>query len=169
MAGSQKNKNQEYLDYVNRTSPKSPMLKNMLLAFLFGGLICVIGQAFGDLYKNVFHMDIENSKTAVSITMVFLGALLTGLDIYPKIAKYAGAGTIVPITGFANSIASPAMEFKREGLGTGMSAKMFVVAGPVLVYGITSSIVVGIIYYLYKILIGGKIYGRSFRKADNST
>ena len=106
MAGSQKNKNQEYLDYVNRTSPKSPMLKNMLLAFLFGGLICVIGQAFGDLYKNVFHMDIENSKTAVSITMVFLGALLTGLDIYPKIAKYAGAGTIVPITGFANSIAS---------------------------------------------------------------
>ena len=92
MAGSQKNKNQEYLDYVNRTSPKSPMLKNMLLAFLFGGLICVIGQAFGDLYKNVFHMDIENSKTAVSITMVFLGALLTGLDIYPKIAKYAGAG-----------------------------------------------------------------------------
>lgn len=100
-------------------------------------------------------MDIENSKTAVSITMVFLGALLTGLDIYPKIAKYAGAGTIVPITGFANSIASPAMEFKREGLVTGMSAKMFVVAGPVLVYGITSSIVVGIIYYLYKILIGG--------------
>ena len=135
MAGSQKNKNQEYLDYVNRTSPKSPMLKNMLLAFLFGGLICVIGQA---LYKNVFHMDIENSKTAVSITMVFLGALLTGLDIYPKIAKYAGAGTIVPITGFANSIASPAMEFKREGLVTGMSAKMFVVAGPVLVYNILS-------------------------------
>lgn len=100
-------------------------------------------------------MDSENAKVAVSVTMVFLGALLTGLDIYPKLAKYAGAGTIVPITGFANSVASPAMEFKREGLITGTSAKMFVVAGPVLVYGISASVVVGIVYYLYKILIGG--------------
>ena len=94
-------------------------------------------------------------RTAVSVTMVFLGALLTGLDLYPKIAKHAGAGTIVPITGFANAITSPAMEFKREGLVLGMSAKMFVVAGPVLVYGISSSVVVGIIYFLYKVLIGG--------------
>lgn len=149
------NKNQDYLNYIEKTAPKSPLFKDMLMAFLFGGLICVIGQAIGDLYKNVFHMDTENAKVAVSVTMVFLGALLTGLDIYPKIAKYAGAGTIVPITGFANSITSPAMEFKREGLVTGMSAKMFVVAGPVLVYGITSSVVVGIIYFLYKVLIGG--------------
>ena len=152
---NQKNENKDYLDYIEKTSPKSPIFKNMLLAFLFGGAICVIGQAFSDLYKNVLHMDAENAKTAVSVTMVFIGALLTGLDIYPKIAKYAGAGTIVPITGFANSVASPAMEFKREGLVLGMSAKMFVVAGPVLVYGITSSVVVGLIYWLYKVLIGG--------------
>ena len=149
------NKNKDYLNYIDKTAPKSPMLKNIALAFVIGGLICVIGQFIGDFYKKVCGLDIESAKTAVSVTMVFLGALLTGLDIYPKIAKYAGAGTIVPITGFANSITSPAMEFKREGLVLGMSAKMFVVAGPVLVYGITSSVVVGIIYFLYKVLIGG--------------
>ncbi len=145
----------DYQDYIEKTSPKSPLFKDMIMAFLFGGAICVIGQAFMNLYKDVLNMDAENAKIAVSVTMVFIGALLTGLDIYPKIAKYAGAGTIVPITGFANSVASPAMEFKREGLVLGMSAKMFVVAGPVLVYGITSSVVVGFIYWLYKILIGG--------------
>jgi len=149
------NKNQDYLDYIEKTSPKSPIFKDMLLAFLFGGAICVVGQLFMNLYKDVLGMDAENSKIAVSVTMVFLGALLTGLDIYPKLAKYAGAGTIVPITGFANSITSPAMEFKREGLVLGMSAKMFVVAGPVLVYGISTSVVVGFIYWLYKLLIGG--------------
>lgn len=149
------NKNSGYLNYIDKTAPKSPILKDMLMAFLFGGLICVIGQLFLELYQNVLNLDDENSKTAVSITMVFIGALLTGLDIYPKLAKHAGAGTIVPITGFANSIASPAMEFKREGLVTGMAVKMFTVAGPVLVYGITASVAVGIIYYLYKILIGG--------------
>ncbi len=149
------NKNKDYLNYIDKTAPKSPMLKNIALAFVIGGLICVIGQLIGDFYKRVCGLDTESAKTAVSVTMVFLGALLTGLDIYPKIAKYAGAGTIVPITGFANSITSPAMEFKREGLVLGMSAKMFVVAGPVLVYGITSSVVVGIIYFLYKVLIGG--------------
>ena len=149
------NKNKDYLNYIDKTAPKSPMLKNIALAFVIGGLICVIGQLIGDFYKKVCGLDAESAKTAVSVTMVFLGALLTGLDIYPKIAKYAGAGTIVPITGFANSITSPAMEFKREGLVLGMSAKMFVVAGPVLVYGITSSVVVGIIYFLYKVMIGG--------------
>ena len=145
------NQNQEYLNYIDEKAPKSPLLKDMVMAFLFGGAICTIG----DIYTNFCHMDSENAKVAVSVTMVFLGALLTGLDIYPKLAKYAGAGTIVPITGFANSVASPAMEFKREGLITGTSAKMFVVAGPVLVYGISASVVVGIVYYLYKILIGG--------------
>lgn len=149
------NKNSGYLNYIDKTAPKSPILKDMLMAFLFGGLICVIGQLFLELYQNILNLDDENSKTAVSITMVFIGALLTGLDIYPKLAKHAGAGTIVPITGFANSIASPAMEFKREGLVTGMAVKMFTVAGPVLVYGISASVAVGIIYYLYKILIGG--------------
>lgn len=144
-----------YLDYVEKTAPKSPILKNLVLAFLFGGFICMIGQFFMNLYENVFSIEPDNAKVAVSVTMVFIGAALTGLDVYPKIAKYAGAGTIVPITGFANSVASPAMEFRREGLVLGMSAKMFVVAGPVLVYGISSSVVVGLIYYLYKILIGG--------------
>lgn len=155
MAENDKNKNQVYLDYVDKASPNSPMLKNIILAFLIGGLICVIGQFFIYLYKDILDMDTENSMTATSATMVFLGALLTGLNIYPKIAKYAGAGTIVPITGFANSIAAPAMEFKREGLVTGMAAKMFVVAGPVLVYGTTISIIIGVIYYLYNVLIGG--------------
>ena len=149
------NKNKDYLNYIDKTAPKSPMLKNIALAFVIGGLICVIGQLIGDFYKKICGLDSDSAKTAVSVTMVFLGALLTGLDIYPKIAKYAGAGTIVPITGFANSITSPAMEFKRGGLVLGMSAKMFVVAGPVLVYGITSSVVVGIIYFLYKVMIGG--------------
>lgn len=147
--------NKAYVDYVEKTAPKSPIFKNMIMAFLFGGAICVIGQAFMDLYENVLNLGADEAKIAVSVTMVFIGAFLTGIDVYPKLAKYAGAGTIVPITGFANSVASPAMEFKREGLVLGMSAKMFVVAGPVLVYGITSSVVVGFIYWLYKILIGG--------------
>ena len=147
--------NKDYLNYIDKTAPKSPMLKNIILAFVIGGLICVIGQLIGDFYRNVCDLDTDSAKTAVSVTMIFLGALLTGLDIYPKIAKHAGAGTIVPITGFANSITSPAMEFKREGLVLGMSSKMFVVAGPVLVYGITSSVVVGIVYFIYKMLIGG--------------
>lgn len=155
MSVNSRNENQEYLDYVSKTSPKSPLFKNVILAFLIGGLICVIGQMFLNLYQDVLNMNQDDSKIAVSVTMIFFGALLTGLNIYPKIAKYAGAGTIVPITGFANSIAAPAMEFKKEGLVTGMAAKMFVVAGPVLVYGISTSVVIGIIYYLYKILIGG--------------
>ncbi len=138
---------QEYLDYANKKSPDSPILKDVILAFLIGGLICTIGQGFSEIYKNFFKLDEEAVKTAVPITMVFLGALLTGLGVYRKIAKYAGAGTIVPITGFANAIVSPAMEFKREGWVLGLAAKMFSVAGPVLVYGINSSIILGIIYY----------------------
>lgn len=139
---------EEYLDYVNQKSPDSKLWRNMLLAFLIGGLICVIGQAFSDFYTYVLHIDEEMVKTAVPITMVFLGALLTGLDIYNKIAKYGGAGTLVPITGFANAIVAPAMEFKREGYVLGLALKMFVIAGPVLVYGITASIAVGFIYYI---------------------
>lgn len=139
---------EEYLDYVNQKSPDSKLWRNMLLAFLIGGLICVIGQAFSDFYTYVLHIDEEMVKTAVPITMVFLGALLTGLDIYNKIAKYGGAGTLVPITGFANAIVAPAMEFKREGYVLGLASKMFVIAGPVLVYGITASIAVGFIYYI---------------------
>lgn len=140
--------NDEYLDYVNQKSPNSPLWKNMLFAFLFGGVICVIGQCFSDFYSKALHIDEELVKTAVPVTMVFLGALLTGLDIYGRLARYGGAGTLVPITGFANAIVSPAMEFKQEGYVLGLASKMFVIAGPVLVYGITSSIVVGFLYYI---------------------
>ena len=145
---------QEYLDYLEKKSPDSPLWKDMLLAFLFGGAVCTIGQCFMDLYKNILLLSDNDARTAVSITMIFIGALLTGLGIYSKIAKYAGAGTIVPITGFANAIVSPAIEFKREGLVLGVASKMFTIAGPVLVYGISSSAAVGIIYYILQI-IGG--------------
>ena len=141
----------EYIDYVDRKSKKSPIVKDTILAFIIGGLICMVGQAFSELYSKVLKLDEELVKTAVPITMIFLGALFTGLNLYPKLAKYAGAGTIVPITGFANAISSPAIEFRREGLILGLAAKMFVVAGPVLVYGITSSVVVGLIYYIIKL------------------
>ena len=143
--------NKEYIDYVNKKTPNSKILKNTVLAFIIGGLICCVGQAFSDFYRILFNLSAEDAKTAVPITMVFLGALFTGLNLYNKLARYAGAGTIVPITGFANSIVSPAMEFKREGLVLGLGAKMFTVAGPVLVYGITASVIVGLIYYF----IGG--------------
>ena len=119
----------------------------MTMAFLIGGLICVLGQGFKVLYVN-FGMDELSASSAVSITMIFLGALFTGLGVYDNLAKYAGAGTIVPITGFANAIVSPAMEFKREGIVLGMSAKMFTVAGPVIVFGTITSIIVGLIYII---------------------
>ena len=126
----------EYSDYVERKAQKSPILRDTISAFIIGGLLCCIGQFFANFYKDTLGLNEEISKSAVSVTMIFLGALFTGLDIYKRIAKYAGAGTIVPITGFANSIVSPAMEFRREGLILGLAAKMFVIAGPVLVYGI---------------------------------
>lgn len=137
----------EYAKYIENKAKKSPVIRDTALAFLFGGVICDIGQAFFDLYSSFLGMSKDLSKTAVSVTMIFLGSLLTGLNLYHKIAKHAGAGTIVPITGFANSIVSPAMEFRREGLVLGLASKMFVVAGPVLVYGIASSVVVGLVYY----------------------
>ncbi len=141
----------EYSAYVDKKAKKSPIISNIIKAFIIGGLICIIGQAFSDLYKNGLGLSQDLSKSAVSVTMIFWGALFTGLNLYNKLAKHAGAGTIVPITGFANAIVSPAMEFRREGLILGLAAKMFVVAGPVLVYGISSSVAVGLIYYLIKI------------------
>lgn len=135
-------------------SPNSPLWKDMLWAFLVGGAICTVGQGVLELYQNRLGLEEQQARTAVSVTMIFLGALLTGLDIYCKIGKYAGAGTLVPITGFANAIVSPAMEFKKEGLVLGLASKMFVIAGPVLVYGITASVGVGVIYYLMKGLGG---------------
>lgn len=142
----------EYQEYLNQKSPDSSIVKDTLFAFFIGGIICVIGQAVFDLYNKLFGIDEDASRVLVSVTMIFLGALLTGLNIYGKIAKYAGAGTLVPITGFANAIVSPAMEFKKEGLVLGLAAKMFVIAGPVLVYGITASAVVGLIYFFIKLM-----------------
>ena len=139
--------NDEYRQYAQEHSPRSHMLQNMLRAFLSGGIICTIGQFFITFYSG-FGLDKELAGTAASMTLVFLGAALTALGIYDDIAKFSGAGTLVPITGFANSIASPAIEFKTEGMITGTAAKMFIIAGPVIVYGVSASIVYGLILCL---------------------
>lgn len=138
----------EYGKYVDRIAPKSRFAANMLKAFISGGVICCIGEAILNGYSAILPKD--SAGAATSITLVFVGALLTGLKVYDNIAKFAGAGTLVPITGFANSVAAPALEFKSEGFITGMSAKMFVIAGPVIVFGITASVIYGIIYALLK-------------------
>ncbi len=138
----------EYSKYVDKKSKNSPIVRNTLLAFLVGGAICTVGQAVTNLFLNA-GFDKQGAGSATSMTMIFIGALLTGLNIYDNIAKFAGAGTIVPITGFANAIVSPAMEFKSEGYVMGVGAKMFVIAGPVLVYGIVSSIVYGLILHIF--------------------
>lgn len=143
-----------YKDYVDSVSPRSPMGKNLVCAFLIGGSICTIGQ----LILNGFiasGLDEKNAGTATSVVLVFCGALLTALSVYDNIAKHAGAGTLVPITGFANSVVSPAMEFKSEGLITGMAAKMFIIAGPVIVYGVSASVVYGLIYWGIGTIAGG--------------
>lgn len=134
----------EYSQMADEASPASKTGKNIVLAFLSGGLICTIGQVLFNVYSNS-GLDMKDARTAVSITLVGLGAFLTALRIYDNIAKHAGAGTLVPITGFANSIVAPAIEFKSEGYIMGLGAKMFVIAGPVLVYGIASSVIYGII------------------------
>ncbi len=141
--------NGEYAKYVKEKTPRSKTGADMLKAFLVGGLICCIGQAILDGYTSL-GMETENASIATSVTLVFLGALLTGLGVYDNIAKFAGAGTLVPITGFANSVVSPALEFKSEGYVTGTGAKMFIIAGPVIVYGTTASVLYGIIYCLVR-------------------
>ena len=137
---------QEYLQLVERLAPKSDMGKGLVRAFWVGGLICVLGQAITDLAMS-FGLDRQAAGTVCSISLVFASALATGLGVYDRLGKYAGAGSIVPITGFANSVVAPAMEFKREGYVMGVGAKMFSLAGPVLVYGIGSSVIVGLIYF----------------------
>ncbi len=141
-----RNEQQKYNIYVQKKIPKPNYIKNCLWAFIVGGLISTFGQLISNtlLY---FGVDKINVKTATPIILIFLGAFFTGLGIYDKLGKRAGAGSIVPITGFANSIVSPAMEFKREGYVLGVGAKLFILAGPVLVYGISSSVVIGLLYY----------------------
>ena len=141
--------NQDYGKLVNERSQPSPMGKNILWAFLVGGSICTIGQGLVNLYQH-YGLDKEQAGTAASVTLIFAAALLTGLGIFDKLAKRAGAGTLVPITGFANAMVSPALEFKSEGLITGTAAKLFTVAGPVLVFGISASVIYGLVLCLLK-------------------
>ena len=137
-----------YQEYVNQKSPNSPIFKNCFNAFWVGGLICSIGQIILDICK-YNGLDTQTSGSIVSIILIGFSALLTGLNIFNKIGKFAGAGSLVPITGFANSVVSPAMEYKSEGYIMGVGGKMFTVAGPVLVFGISSSIIVGLLYFIF--------------------
>ena len=140
----------QYAQLVSEMSPKSPIGRDCRNAFLIGGLICCFGQVVQNAYT-YWGLDTQAAATATSMTLVALSALLTGLSLYDDIAKHAGAGTLVPITGFANSIAAPAVEFKTEGMILGTAAKMFTIAGPVIVYGLAASVVYGFIYWLWTI------------------
>ena len=135
----------------NQTNPKPKIVRNCTRAFLVGGAICTLGQIFQTLLVKYGFQE-EEVKMLLPIIMVFLGALLTGVGIYDKIASFGGAGTVVPITGFSNAVVAPAIEFKKAGFVFGVAAKMFTIAGPVLVYGIGSSVIIGIIYYLIQLL-----------------
>ncbi len=143
---NRENYNKNYIAYVNSFDPPTHHFKNCFRAFIVGGLVCCIGQAFRVILERAFLLTGDEIAAAVSILLIFLGTLLTGLGIYDRIGRYAGAGSIVPITGFANSVASPAIEFKTEGLVYGLAAKMFVVAGPIIVYGVLAGTAVGLIY-----------------------
>ena len=140
--------NQEYKKLYQNASPPSPLLKDAFLAFLTGGTICTLAQFIRNFLLSQ-GLDEKAAGASLSIILVFLGVLLTDLTIYPKIATFAGAGTIVPITGFANSIAAPALEYKTEGLVLGTCVKMFTIAGPVLACGLTASVIYGLIYYIF--------------------
>lgn len=139
--------NHEYLKYVKRISPKTKEIKTLFHAFWVGGVICCIGQTFRFLLQYFLNLKGDELSAYVSLIMIFLGAFLTGLGVYDRIGKYAGGGSIVPITGFANSVVSPAIEFKTEGYIYGTASKMFIIAGPIIVFGIVSSVLVGLIYY----------------------
>ena len=141
----------EYSKLVDELSPDSPIGKDCVTAFVVGGLICTLGQVLLEFYGKL-GMDKENAGTAASMTLVAISALLTGLSLYDNLAKHAGAGTLVPITGFANSVAAPAVEFKTEGFILGVGAKMFTIAGPVIVYGVSASVVYGLVYWIWTML-----------------
>lgn len=142
----------EYAQLVQKAAPKSPMGKDCLNAFWIGGLICVLGQILINSYSAA-GLDKDAAATATSITLVTLSALMTGLSLYDNLAKYGGAGTLVPITGFANAIAAPAVEFKTEGFILGVGAKLFTIAGPVIVYGLSASVVYGFLYWLWTLFV----------------
>ena len=138
---------EEYQQYVKEKQKKSPLVKNLLFAFVIGGAICVVGQLIREAWI-AGGLSQEDAGTATSITLILLSALLTGLNLYNKLARYGGAGTLVPITGFANAVVSPAIDFKSEGFITGMAAKMFLIAGPVIVFGTAASVIYGVVLLL---------------------
>lgn len=137
--------NAEYDEYIKAKTPNSKLFTNCIKAFVIGGIICIIGQALLNLYQYL-GLNKEDASSVVSVSLIFISALLTGLDIYPKIAKHAGAGTLVPITGFSNSVAAPALEAKTEGYILGVGAKIFTIAGPVILFGTLASMIAGIVY-----------------------
>lgn len=144
--------NKDYDDLTKKASPNSKSYRNIPMAFVVGGLICALGQLLIWIFTTYGGLEPKVASTCASITLVFLSATFTGFGIFDKIAKHAGAGTLVPITGFANAIAAPALEFKSEGLILGVGAKMFVIAGPVIVYGIGASVLYGLILYLFRLV-----------------
>lgn len=150
----------EYQDYVKNLQKKSPLLKDMALAFAIGGAICVIGQLILNGWLMLLPQD--DAATATSVSLVFLSALFTGLNLYNKLARFGGAGTLVPITGFANAVASPAIDFRAEGLVTGMAAKMFLIAGPVIVFGTAASVIYGVALWLLGGIRNGLPSGKPF-------
>ncbi len=141
----------QYDQMVKKASPNSKKPKNFFFAFLIGGIICTIGQLFRELYLYL-NLDEDVTKMLVPVTIIFIAALLTGLKVFEKIAKTAGAGTLVPITGFANAVVSAAIEFKKEGWILGVGAKIFSIAGPVILYGVTASVIYGLIYYFIRLV-----------------
>lgn len=146
----------EYNKIVTKNSPKSKLFVNCIKAFLIGGAICTIGQGFTDLYAMLGAAE-KDSKTLCSVTLIFIGILLTAIGVYDKIAKHGGAGTLVPITGFANAVSSPAIEFKLEGYIAGLGAKLFIIAGPVIVYGVSASIIYGFVLWILS-LFGVRLF-----------
>ena len=142
----------EYQDYVAKKAKKSPLIKDTLLAFVIGGAICTLGQAITALWTAA-GLDKESSGAATSVSLVLLSVLLTGLNLYNKIGRFGGAGTLVPITGFANAVSAPAIDFRAEGIVTGMAAKMFVVAGPVIVFGTVASVIYGVVLWVMEQLL----------------
>lgn len=141
---------------MTKNSPKSKLFVNCIKAFLIGGAICTIGQGFTDLYAMLGAAE-KDSKTLCSVTLIFIGILLTAIGVYDKIAKHGGAGTLVPITGFANAVSSPAIEFKSEGYIAGLGAKLFIIAGPVIVYGVSASIIYGFVLWILS-LFGVRLF-----------
>ena len=140
--------NKNYLEYVSDISPKTNEARSLLHAFWVGGVICLVGQFIRFMLEYLLGLYGDELAGTTSIVLIFLGSLLTGLGVYDRIGKYAGGGSIVPITGFANSVVSPAMEFKSEGYIYGLAAKMFVIAGPIIVFGVIGSVAVGLVYYI---------------------